>query len=170
MHSLRAATDADIGAIQAIEVDAGRRFAEAGLDDIANAPPPEADDLRLAIASETCWVATLDAQIAGYAEASITDGQAHLHQVSVAMAFQGRGLGRALIEHVFAWATAQQFTSITLTTFAELSWNGPLYEHLGFVEVTPADGSELAMIRDAEIAQGLDVRPRIAMRRALEQR
>ena len=56
--------------------------------------------------------------------------------------------------------------AITLTTYAEVPCNGPLYEHWGFI-VVPEDavGSELRAVRAAERARGLDVAERVCMRR-----
>jgi hypothetical protein len=47
-------------------------------------------------------------------------------------------------------------------------WNGPLYARYGFGVIEERDlGVELAAIRADERRRGLDVRPRIAMRRLL---
>lgn len=164
---IQAANETHIASMQRIEVDAGRIFAEAGLHDIADADPPSHEELQLAITSDTCWVILHSGNVAGYAVVETVDGQGHLHQVSVARHLQGQGLGRRLVEHACAWAAEQGFQSITLTTFADLSWNGPLYARLGFAEITPAPESELAQIRQTERDAGLDVQRRIAMQRAL---
>jgi predicted N-acetyltransferase YhbS len=76
----------------------------------------------------------------------------------------GQGIGRRLIDHVGAWAG----TPLTLTTFAEVPWNAPYYERLGFrrlrdEELTPA----MRAIRAEEAAHGLDRWPRVVMRREL---
>ena len=158
--------------MRAIEVDAGKRFFDIGLDDIAAAEPPSRNEFLAAITANMCWVirchdlpgsASEADDIAGYAIAEIADGAGHLHQVSVLDSYQGKGLGKALIAFVADWARAQGFATLTLTTFADVAWNGPLYSHLGFVEITPAPGTDLHQIRQAEIAAGLDSQPRIAM-------
>ncbi len=147
-----------------LEVDAGRRFFDIGLDEIASAEPPSPDEFVVAVEAGRCWIAQdPEGKIGGYASAEVVDGAGHFHQVSVRHELQGQGLGRRLVEHVALWATNQGFTTLTLTTFADVSWNGPLYRHLGFAEFRPPPGSELQGIRDAEIAAGLDHRPRIAM-------
>jgi hypothetical protein len=60
---------------------------------------------------------------------------------------------------------------LTLTTFADVPWNGPCYERLGFRQLT---GTELTpglrAVRAEEAAHGLDEWPRIAMRRELTAR
>lgn len=47
---------------------------------------------------------------------------------------QGQGVGRRLIQHVIAWAKAEGFARLSLTTFRSVPWNGPFYASLGFVE------------------------------------
>jgi len=103
----------------------------------------------------------------GFASVEIVDGLAHLWQLSVHPSAGRRGIGTALMKAVFDWATALGYEAVTLTTFRDVSWNGPFYERLGFRalgHLTPG----LAAIRDHETAIGDDdFGPRIAMRRDL---
>lgn len=164
---IRAATDADVERLRAVEVDAGARFRDVGLAAIADDDPPEAPVLLAHVQAGTAWVAEVDAEVVGYATASVVDAEAHLDQVSVTGAAAGRGVGRALIEQVLSWGRASGFPSVTLTTFRDVAWNGPYYERLGFVAVPEDDlGPELRTVRLAERAAGIDVAPRQAMRRS----
>ena len=64
-----------------------------------------------------------------------------------------------------AWAVEHGYHAMTLTTFRDVAWNGPYYAKLGFQPLAEVDlGPELRVIRDHEQADGLDVRPRQAMR------
>lgn len=165
---VRPATTSDVDLLPDIEVRAGERFRQVGLDVIADDEPPTAEALRRHVAAGTAWVAELDGVVVGYALASEVDGEGHLDQVSVVPEASGRGLGRALVEQVLTWAADQGFVAVTLTTFRDVDWNGPLYRHLGFVEVEEqSSGPELADVRRRERALGLDVAPRVAMRRSL---
>jgi GNAT superfamily N-acetyltransferase len=166
--AVRPATADDLPALPAIEVAAGVRFREVGLDSIADDAPPTVAELGLHVEDGTAWVATVDGEVVGYAIASVVDDEGHLDQVSLLPEHVGRGLGRALVEQVATWAAGHHYDAVTLTTFRDVPWNGPLYEHLGFLEV-PADelGPELAAVRRHEQELGLDVAPRIAMRRLL---
>jgi hypothetical protein len=70
-----------------------------------------------------------------------------------------------LITAVTGWATARGLGALTLCTFADVEWNRPLYEHLGFVVVpeerwTPG----LRAVFEADGALGLDLRRRVVMR------
>jgi GNAT superfamily N-acetyltransferase len=163
---VRPATGADLTALPGLEVCAGERFREVGLDAIADDDPPAVAELQVHVDDGTAWVAEVDGEVVGYAVASVVDGEGHLDQVSVLPEHTGKGLGRALVEQVCSWSAAEGHHAVTLTTFRDLDWNGPLYEHLGFVAIDDAAlGPELAAVRRHEQDLGLDVAPRIAMRR-----
>jgi GNAT superfamily N-acetyltransferase len=159
----------ELESLRAIERRAGRLFAEAGLASIAEGDPPPAVHLAAHLVDATIWVAVDDRdRPVGYAMASVVDGEGHLDQVSVDPDHGRRGIGRALVEAVCDWARESGYHGVTLTTFRDLPWNGPLYERYGFAMLDDdALGPQLSAIRDAERERGLDVRPRVAMRRTL---
>ncbi len=118
-------------ALRDIERRAGQRFHEVGLHDVAAAEPTSVDELaRYAEAGRSWTVVTTDDEPLGYVIVRIVDGQTHIEQISVLPQYQGKGLGRALQEHVCAWTRRNGMQAITLTTFAAVPWNQPLYEHL----------------------------------------
>jgi hypothetical protein len=79
--------------------------------------------------------------------------------------FGRRGVGAALLDHI---AGEYDTPAITLTTYAEVPWNRPYYERLGFRTLTPAEETPgLRAIRATEAAHGLDAWPRVCMRREL---
>ena len=82
---------------------------------------------------------------------------------------QGFGHGRSLVDAVAGWASERGAEALTLTTFRDIEWNRPLYEHLGFVVVDESDLSPaLVALSDHERELGLDAAgPRVVMRRAL---
>ena len=166
---VRTARDSDLPQLQDIEVDAGKLFAQVGLASIAAADPPSIDTLRVHLERGTLWVAVDEAdQPVAYASASVVDGEGHLDQVSVRRSHARRGIGGALVEHVCEWAMTQGLHAVTLTTFRDVEWNGPLYERYGFVPLAEVEhGPELTALRVAERTAGIDVAPRIAMRRSL---
>jgi hypothetical protein len=74
------------------------------------------------------------------------------------------GIGRALIDQVRSWALAAGLPAVTLTTFRDVPWNGPLYQHLGFRFLDEHEiGPELCAVRDHETAMGLDPALRVCM-------
>ncbi len=164
----RRASSSDLGSLAAIEVAAGVRFSELGLDNIADDPGPTIADLAPHLDDGTIWVAEHGDTIVGYATASVVDGEGHLDQVSVIPEAGGKGFGLGLIFSVHDWAHLEGLPSVTLTTFRDVPWNGPYYERFGYVPLADDElGPELRAIRQAEIDAGLDVLPRIAMRLAL---
>lgn len=92
------------------------------------------------------------------------DGNAHLAQISVPPEARGQGVGRALLERVRSWAVAANCPAITLTTFNEVPWNRPRYEHLGFAVLSEEEiGAELQTARREESDRGLDLATRVRM-------
>lgn len=169
---VRRAETRDGPVLQAIERAAGERFRSVGLAAIADDDPFPLEDLDGYVARGRSWVAVDDARVVvGYVLVDDVDGCAHIEQVSVEPGHQGRGVGRALIDHVDDWARADGRPALTLTTFTDVTWNRPLYEHLGFRVLGEDEiGPELRAVRDAEAAHGLDVERRVCMRRAVPPR
>jgi GNAT superfamily N-acetyltransferase len=95
------------------------------------------------------------------------DGLAHIEELAVIPKCMRQGIGSALVERACEWARAHDYPAITLTTYADVPWNGPYYAKRGFMEVAdPSPG--LRAVRDQERGVGLDaVGRRIVMRRAL---
>ena len=163
---IRTARVDDIEALRDLERRAGARFRDVGLPHIADAEPFSADELTAFIDAGRVWVAGDPPD--GYAVATVVDGNGHLEQISVAPELQGSGIGRALIDRVGDWARGIGGTSLTLTTFTDVPWNRPLYEHLGFVVIPENDlEPELRAVREHEAELGLDPDQRVCMRLAL---
>jgi GNAT superfamily N-acetyltransferase len=154
--------------MQAIEIAAGRLFAEIGMHDVAEDGAHESETLAGYIAASRAWVAEADGAVCAYALADVLDGAAHLEQVSVHPDQARRGIGSRLIDAVAGWARGQGFVDMTLLTFRDVAWNGPYYQRLGFVDLPDAAlGPELAALREHEAELGLDVSIRGAMRLSL---
>jgi GNAT superfamily N-acetyltransferase len=164
--SIRPARPEDGEALRAIERLAGERFREVGLDAVADDEPDSVEDLASYALDGRSWVANENAGTpVGYVLVDVVDGAAHVEQVSVLPHRQGQGIGGALLERVRQWAIATDRNAVTLTTFADVPWNRPLYEHLGFRVMSDAEiGAELRIVREAEAAHGLDPGTRVCMR------
>ncbi|HEV7758192.1 MAG TPA: GNAT family N-acetyltransferase [Acidimicrobiales bacterium] len=173
--TLRAATAADGPALQDVELRAGAQFRDVGMADIADHDPSSLDELASYADAGRSWVAidetghTDTGQVVGYVIVDVVDGCAHVEQVSVVPVAQGRGVGRALLDRVRTWAVESGCPALTLTTFTDVAWNRPLYEHLGFrVLAEPEIGPELRAVRAIETAHGLDPASRVCMRLDLD--
>lgn len=168
-EAIREARTDDLGALRAVERAAGRLFADIGMTEVAEDEPPSLDVLEGYRAAGRAWVAVNEGnEPVAYLVAAILDGNAHIEQVSVHPDSSGHGIGGALIERAVDWATEHDLPTITLTTFAEVAWNAPYYERLGFRalgegELTPG----LRRKRAEEARHGLDRWPRVCMRRDL---
>ncbi len=163
---IREARSDDIAALREIERAAGQSFREIGMAYVADDEPPSEEVLGHFVSAGRAWVAVDDRdRPVAYLIAEVVDGDAHIEQVSVHPAASRRGLGRALIEHLVDWASARGMPAVTLTTFADVPWNGPYYRRLGF-EVLPDEqaGPGLRDRRADEAARGFDRWPRICMR------
>lgn len=164
---IREARPDDLARLQDIEVAAGVAFRDVGLSDIADHEPPSIPTLAGYQEAGRAWVAVDGDDLpAAYLLVDVIDGCAHIEQVSVHPAYARRGVGRALIDYLSVWASAQGIGALTLTTFRDVPWNGPYYQRLGFRElasdeITPG----LVDLVAAEAVHGLDPATRLCMRR-----
>jgi GNAT superfamily N-acetyltransferase len=174
---IRAARDADADVLPELERASGNLFRTLpDLAWIADDDVMPADAHRDAIREGTCWVAADGAGIAGFltARATVEDGTGpdagrrvlHIREMSVAPGWQGRGLGRRLLDHAAAYAAARAIPAVTLTTFRDVPWNAPFYARAGFTllpetALTPRLRALLAQ----EEAHGLPPARRCAMSR-----
>ncbi|MCF3962965.1 GNAT family N-acetyltransferase [Streptomyces fuscigenes] len=160
---IRLATPADLAEIPRIELAAGEIFREVGMAEVAEHAPPSPEVLEDYRGGGRAWVADDGSgRLVGFLLHEDVDGAAHIEQVSVHPRAARRRVGRALIEDLAGRTGA----ALTLTTFAEVPWNGPYYARLGFRTLAEDEVTEgLREIRRAESAMGLDAWPRVCMRR-----
>ena len=120
---------------------------------------------RQLIALSTCWVALDDeSRPQGFLSAERYGEALHIHEVSVALSWQGQGLGRRLIEVAQDYARSNGLRLITLTTFIDVPWNAPFYASMGFQAKATQDlEPRLATILNAEYQRGYAPGSRCAM-------
>ena len=155
----------DVPVIREVQRLSGDRFWEVGLGDVAISEPMSREQYETYANAGRAWAAADEATgVVGFVLVDEIDRAAHVEQVSVIPDRQGQGIGRALIEHVEAWAIRRGLKGLTLTTFDHVPWNRPLYEHLGFRVLAEGEMSPgLRAIRATEAAHGLDPALRVAM-------
>jgi ribosomal protein S18 acetylase RimI-like enzyme len=89
---------------------------------------------------------------------------AHIYEMSVSPASQGRGTGSALMSAILDDAISARCTLATLTTFMDVPWNQGFYRRLGFVTLEAKElDARLGTILEAEVASGLPAQRRCAM-------
>jgi predicted N-acetyltransferase YhbS len=141
-----------------------------GLDAVADDAPPEAGELAGAVsAGRILVVDDPDSpgrrRLSAWLWVGVADGDLLIEQVSVDPVHRGKRLGTGLVSLAVDHARHRGFPGVSLTSFVDVPWNGPLYRRLGFRPVhDDALGPDLTAIRAAERAAGLDVAPRSAFR------
>jgi GNAT superfamily N-acetyltransferase len=164
---VRRASLADAVALPAIERSAAQLFRlDPPLAWLADAEVPDAAQHLQAIEQAYVWVAeNSDGQLTGFVRAVGIDQHMHIEELSVSQAFQGQGMGRALVAAVIEQARVMRLNSVTLTTFRDLPWNAPFYQRMGFVELANVKAERhLRDALQAEIACGFPAERRCAMR------
>jgi GNAT superfamily N-acetyltransferase len=167
MKHVRPSLSTESPALREIERLAGEQFRSLGMDWIADSDPMSVEVLEDYARGGRSWVAVDNSdRPVGYVIVDVIDGNAHIEQISVLPDYQGRGLGKDLLEAVYTWAVEAGYPALTLTTFIHVPWNRPLYEHLGFV-VIPEDVLQpgLRAVRAHESRMGLDPISRVCMRK-----
>ncbi len=165
--TIRPVRPQELSALQDVERAAGRLFADIGMAFVADDEPLPPDVLERHRKAGLAWVAVDEADTpVAYLVAEPVDGALHVEQVTVHPDHARRGIGRALVEHLERHAAALGVPALTLTTYAEVPWNAPYYARLGFAPLPEEEwGPRLRAIRAEETARGLDLRPRLAMRK-----
>jgi GNAT superfamily N-acetyltransferase len=167
--SIRKARFADIPFLEPVERSAAEIFRSANLDFLVDGSTVDPKILAGMIEASHLWVACdfMDYPI-GFSGGEQIEGNFHLVEISVAQDFQGKGVGRALMERMETDVKREGFKSMTLTTYRGLAWNGPWYSRMGFVEVRADEmGRSYLSILEGERLHGFDMAARCVMRKIL---
>ncbi|MBS0419555.1 MAG: GNAT family N-acetyltransferase [Proteobacteria bacterium] len=164
--TIRVAETEDAEHLPAVERSAGLRYREIPeLAFLADGDDMPVDSHRRYISQGTEWVAVGETrEIVGFLAAEIVGRDLHIWEIAVRGDSQNRGIGRKLIESAAAFSRRRGLASLTLTTFANVAWNAPWYERLGFVTATDDERLD-ALVRN-ETERGLP--GRCAMRKTLD--
>jgi GNAT superfamily N-acetyltransferase len=161
-YTVRPARPDDLPILPAIERAAAAQFRASPYPALADA---ELASTAINLTREDVWV-VVDAadQPVGFAMVRMLAGAAHVHELDVHPQHARQRLGQRLIQEVAHWARAQGASALTLTTFADVPWNGPYYTRLGFRTLDEAAWTPaLWATRRAEEAAGLPMAHRICM-------
>lgn len=101
----------------------------------------------------SCWIGEIEGEMAGYWVMMLAVGEGHILNCCVAPAWQGRGFGRSLVEHLIDTARQYNAEAIYLEVRPSNTAAVNLYERLGFDGIAlrrdyyPADqGREDALV------------------------
>ena len=167
--NIRRARFSDIQFLGPVERSAAELFRSANLDFLVDGSTVDPKLFAAMIDSQHLWVACdyMDYPI-GFSGGERVEGNFHLVEISVAQDFQGKGVGRALMEEMENDVRREGYKAISLTTYRNLSWNGPWYSRLGFVEMNPLEmGRAYLEILENERKHGFDMSARCLMRKLL---
>ncbi|GAA2913199.1 GNAT family N-acetyltransferase [Streptosporangium fragile] len=156
---VRWAEAGELAGLAAVEIAADGVFAQVGITFPAGTTMiEETDDPSRVLVAGTPPV--------GFAMIGEVDGQVHLDQLAVHPEHGRRGVGGRLLAAVCDHAAAVGSAAVTLTTFRDVPWNGPWYARHGFAVLDPAEwGPELAALVRRERELGIELAPRVVMRR-----
>lgn len=91
-------------------------------------------------AGYSCWVYIENDHVIGYAVLMLAMDEAHLLNISIARSKQGRGFGRALLQHMMALARQHGALNIFLEVRPSNVAAIHLYEQIGFNEMAVRRG------------------------------
>lgn len=168
--SIRSARANELPALGPLELRAAERFADSAHPYACALPAFDRDELAELQRAGTVWVAaTDDDRLLGFAIGGWLGDDPYLHELDVEPDHQRRGIGRALIRRVAAWARTTERTSLVLSTFSDVPWNAPYYQRVGF-EIVPLEAYTPAerALRAREAAGGLRIDSRVIMRAPLD--
>ena len=164
-YAIRSRREADDAALLAIENRAAGMFRDHGYGIVADAPMPDIEYLRRAIAGQDVFVVVdgNDAPV-GFAFAASLAGFMHLGELSVDPIHGRKGLGSALVSAVAEAGRRAEMAATSLTTFRSVPFNAPFYARLGFEEL-PLAGAPAALRErfHAEVPDGVMADERVLM-------
>lgn len=163
---IRPARQDEVWRLREIEDIAGTVFSGLGLIDEELDQSFPLEDLSWIVSLGQAWVAcTMDDVPVGMVLASVRDGAVYIEEMDVLPAHGRQGLGTRLLAFVCAWASAQGYAAVTLSTFRDVPWNGPFYRTRGFRDLLPSQWTpSMRRIREREARHGLRVDARVFMR------
>lgn len=97
--------------------------------------PPMEVDYEEEIANFPVWVAEFNKEIVGGLILMFEDDYATIANVAVRSDFQGKGLGRGLIDFAESEAKSRGYSEIRLATHILLTENVSFYHNLGWIEI-----------------------------------
>lgn len=168
MIRIRLGSADEIHKVAPLELAAAEAFREIGMDAVADDEPLSESVLIQAAEERRFWVAVEYGVLKAYLVGDFLPQSLHVDQVTVHPDASRRGLGALMIESVSADPRSNERGRITLTSFANVPWNAPYYERIGFVEIAREDWPEgVAEKVDAEQGTSIAAWPRVVMQRVI---
>lgn len=168
MIRIRLASADEIHKVAPLEHAAAEMYREIGMDAIADDAPPAESELLQAVEEQRLWFAVEYGVLKAYLLGDYLPQSLHIDQVTVHPDASRRGLGALMIESVSADPRSKERGLITLTSFANVPWNAPYYERIGFIDIPESEWPEgVAEKVAAERGTDLAAWPRVVMQRVI---
>jgi GNAT superfamily N-acetyltransferase len=144
---LRRATDGDVRALTELVADAYRHYEPL----IGRTPLPMLIHYEDAVREHVIWVLEADGALVGILELEQRPDHLWVENVAVSPSWQGRGLGRLLLNHAEDEARRRGLTELGLLTNERYVENVAMYTRYGYVETdrVPHQGTDLVYFRKA---------------------
>ena len=161
----RLARPDEIERVREIQRASGRLFLGSPYPDIAAAEPDSAEELAAAQDRWWLWVSVdgKDRTVGALRVVPSGDGL-HVRQLDVDPDFAGAKRTVGLVRAVGRFFAGRGLGHLTLTTFADVPWNAPYYERIGFRPLSGDGMTETLRNALAEETAGYPVSSRVAMR------
>ncbi len=104
------------------------------IERIGKPPAPMLADFPAIIAAGQVWVVEIDNQVVGVLVQYKTQDGFYIDTVAAIPAFQGKGVGRALLVFAEDEARSRGYGSVYLCTNVKMTENQVLYPKIGYVE------------------------------------
>ncbi len=130
MPTIRRAVAADVPAIERVVHDAYVKYVAR----IGQPPGPMLDDYAARVAADEVWVGAGGDSIAGVLVLEPAADHLLLDNIAVAPAWQGRGVGRLLLDFADSEARRAGYAELRLYTHVLMHENIALYARLGWQE------------------------------------
>lgn len=134
-YQIRLARDADVSAIKQIVRDAYSHY----VTRIGREPAPMTEDYAPLVQNGDVWLVVGEDDIAGLIVLRIREDHLLVSNVAVATQFQGRGLGRRLLDHAERYAREKGKNELRLYTNELMHENLKIYQRLGWEEYDRAE-------------------------------
>lgn len=163
--AIRLARPEDAQAFHEVEDDAAGLLAEEpSLKGVPIPPSRSAAEYRSIIAQRQSLSATVADEVVGFAACRRIGRELHLHELSVARAFQQKRIGATLLNALKIDARNSGIRAITLHTYRDIAWNAPFYARHGFTVIDDLEPyPRLAEGLEAAVEFGLPRERRCAM-------
>jgi ribosomal protein S18 acetylase RimI-like enzyme len=140
--SLRRATTADVPRLTELVYAAYSHYIER----IGGPPGPMTVDYADIVRTHHVTVAEQKGDLVGLVVLELTDHELVINNVAVDPAYQGRGLGRTLLQHAEDRAQAAGLDSIQLYTHVLMTENVALYSRSGYLAYDPGPAGNRRLV------------------------